>query len=333
MSFLLEQNLIENSFKHTRELVSAGKENISSQYRGQNWPDVPVPEYWRLDLPFNQIAYDYCSTGRYLFLNRVKKIPTNPSFSSVLGKATDSALLGILKSSITYFSETKVSENSIYSYLHEQKKSLLFEIDKELTKQDKYISINEFKTILSICDKIISYEISSIATRVRYHISKSQQISKDTLRQKVVPLVIEPQISAPDLGFSDLMTPDFFYPEEKAIGDFKSFKYDKNDKAYKIAIAGYALAYEYTENKDVDLGFVLHLDSLNKRHVPIFHLDVFVVNDNLRKLFIQKRNARLNMISAAIQGLLAHEPGLPKACPRSCPYITTCEPRNIDENK
>jgi len=332
LSFILQQDQLENTFSDVKEFLNQGNETISTGYRGYNWSQVPVPTHLQLELPFNQIGYDYCSTGRYLFLNKVENETATQNFSRILGKATDHALLGILKNSISYISNTRIRDLDAYSYLHNEKESLMIDIEKELIKKQEFISIKEYKQILSICEKIISYEISNIISRISYHVSKVASISSDTLRQRVIPLYIEPQISATDMGFSDLMTPDFHYPQEKAIGDFKNIKYNRTDLSYKIAMAGYALAYESTTRNNIDLGFILHLDSLNKKLIPIYHLDVFVINNAFRKNFIDKRNYLLNLVSSGQQGLVAM-PKLPPKCPKSCPYIPICNPVNIDENK
>ncbi len=244
MSFVLEQNEYENNFRSARTLIVNAKETISDEYRGYTYTQVPVPEYWKLDLPFNQISYDYCTTGKYLYLNKIKNEPVKPSYFSLFGKATDTALLGLIKSSIDYVKTTKIKDLDINSFLISRKKQLLDEIEKELIKNEEFISIKQFKEILSISEKILNHESSNLISRIGYHVSRIQSITSDTLLERALPLIIEPQISASDMGFSNLMTPDFLYSEEKAIGDFKSFKQDKHDLSYRIAMAGYALAYE-----------------------------------------------------------------------------------------
>jgi len=332
MSFIIQQDKFENKFRDVKNFIVSGKEKISPELRGDEWTDVPVPEHLQLDLAFNEIAYNYCSTGRYLYLDKIELKPNNTNFQREFGKSIDSALLEILKSSIKHMNENKTKDFDILNYLNAEKVLILEKIGKEIISKENFISIKQYKEILSISDKIISYEIANIVSGVSYQISSVPTIKNTTIQQMVMPLVIEPEISTSNMGFSNLMTPDFFYPNEKAIGDFKSFKYDKNDQAYKIAMAGYALAYEATKREEVDLGFILHLDSTDKKSSPIYHLDVFVISDNLRRLFIQKRNKLLNLISAGLQGMV-ERPKLPPVCPRSCPYLEVCKPEKIDETK
>jgi CRISPR-associated protein Cas4/Csa1 subtype I-A len=193
----------------------------------------------------------------------------------------------------------------------------------DFLKSHEKTNINEY------CKSILYFEYGLIVSRIQYEIAKTRGISKTSLISHSLPILVEDKLTVRDMGFSDTMTPDFIFTKYEAVGEFKGFKRNVADQSYRVAVTGYALAYEKSHHTKVDVGCVLFLDLEKTKETPLFELDVFVINDELRRAFLLKRNTSLEIVYKQI------EPKLATKCPRSCPFLEFCKPEsdNIDESK
>jgi len=330
VSFALHKDQLEGVFKLLKQKVNVPNgEVISDELRGYNWRDLLVPSYLQLDLPFNQIAYQYCDSGRYLYLNKVLNIKAENSMERVRGRLLDSSIMKIIKNTIDFVnSRTDPNDLKIHSFLNSQKEDGLESVQKNLDKYD-FIDYPSKTRIFRYCESLITFEISLIATRLQYYVSKTNDIQKDALISHALPIIIDDRLSVRDMGFSSKMTPDFVFTEQSVVGEFKGFKRDLSDNAYRIAVTGYAMAYEKTHRQNVDLGCVLFLNLSETKETPIYELDVFITSDEYRKAFVTKRDQLFNMINKQ------KEPGLASKCPQSCVYLKHCNPdeSRIDKSK
>ncbi|AJW71061.1 hypothetical protein NADRNF5_1375 [Nitrosopumilus adriaticus] len=207
---------------------------------------------------------------------------------------------------------------------------MLQDIKKEISKPSNKLKQKEIKEILKDCDSVLEFESNQLSSRIHYFISRNESITKSSLIQHSVPIVLNEEIKeAKAMGFADKITPDFVFHKEKAIGDMKTYQFDQKDQSYKLAITGYALAYEKQHNEDIDCGFILYCLPHKNRFTPLFELEVFPISDVLRKNFIEKRNRLAQMVYKKIK------PNLATKCPESCPYLSKCAPgkSRIDKNK
>lgn len=331
LSFAIHKNQLEQVFSNLKRKVNqpGGEEQISESLRGYKWEDLLVPSYLQLELPFNQIAYEYCDSGKYLYLHEVKGLPEIETLPRVRGRLIDSSLMELIKNTISYLKQKHNPHNlMINSFLESQKHTLLGKVGSKLDRSSFIVPSEKIK-IYRVCESIINFEISLIESRIQYHVAKTIRTDMNSLIAHSLPVLINDVLSVKDMGFSAQMTPDFVFNGDVVVGEFKGFKRDMDDKAYRIAMAGYAMAYEKSHHVDVDVSCVLFLDLENTKETPLYDLDVFVVTDEYRKLFITKRDKMLNIVYKKI------DPGLASKCPASCPYLTECNPSsgNIDNSK
>ncbi|AJW71060.1 CRISPR-associated protein Cas4 [Nitrosopumilus adriaticus] len=76
MSSVLQINQFESKFQSCRNHINGeGGEKISEQYRGYVWNDVTPEPHLSIGLPFGPVGYNYCDSGRYIYLKKVKNLP------------------------------------------------------------------------------------------------------------------------------------------------------------------------------------------------------------------------------------------------------------------
>ena len=330
MSFVLHVNQLEQIFPNLKEKVNTSQEEtISDELRGYNWKDLIVPNYHQLDLPFNQIAYQYCDSGRYLYLNQVSKIAETDNLQRARGKFLDSSIMQIIKNTVNHLKTVSNPQRlNIHSFLQSQKQDRMSK-NKTRLNALTFLTGTQRDEILKLCEKLIDFEIALITTRIQYQISRINSSDMNSIIAHALPILIDDVLSVRDMGFSPKMTPDFIFTEDTVVGEFKGFKRDINDKAYRIAVTGYALAYEKTYHKKVDVGCVLFLNLEQTNETPVYEIDAFVTSDELRKAFIVKRETMTNIVYKKI------EPNLATKCPQSCAYLNVCNPGEdkIDKSK
>jgi CRISPR-associated protein Csa1 len=124
-------------------------------------------------------------------------------------------------------------------------------------------------------------------------------MSLDSLVNSAVPVLLEHNISFPEMGFSGDMTPDFVYPQFSAVGELKT---GVQSLSHRIAVTGYALAYEKQHNQDVNFGVLLYLDVQDFK-APLYKIDAFTISDVYRRLFVEYRNDKFAYAKKEIEKL------------------------------
>lgn len=311
---------LEMIFTNTRKRVNKPDgDSISDEFRGYSWHDLIVPIELRLDLPFNMVAYKYCDSGRYLYFKKILKLPDPKNYERLRGDYLDSALLGMITDTAKYLNMMDNPQcMNIHSFLHELGSRKLRKAAKELEKE-KILTEQQKAEIFRLVRSVLEFECCMMAARIQYLVAKTRDVTISSLHNLAIPILVENRITARDMGISEKMTPDFVFAP-CVLGDFKSTKFDSNNLSYRIAVTGYALAYEKTNHADVDVGCILHLDVDRTRETPLYELDAFVIKDEYRKAFITQRNMMLSMVHAG------KDPGLASKCPSNCPFLKHCNP-------
>jgi len=124
------------------------------------------------------------------------------------------------------------------------------------------------------------------------------------------------------LGLSRKTTPDFIFPDLKAVGDMKTGR--QLEEYHLLTCAGYALAYESQEKKPIDFGMVYFFPT-HRNAVSFAQVYVFVIDDELRRRFLLLRNT-------AYTTLLADDtPAFPvdKQYCSTCKYLRACQSQGL----
>ena len=323
MSSILQIGDIEKKFEIARNKIGKKDgEKISEKYRGNKWRSVEPEPHLSQNLPFGPVAYGYCDSGRYLYIKKVlgRSDTTRNAAARIRGRIIHDNMMKFLdKARKQVETASNLKNLDMHKNLNRIKNALLLTIKKQLETDSVDPSL--ISKILDDCKKIFSYESIQISSRIHYFISRNDSITSSALIEHALPLVMNEEIrESQNMGFSEKITPDFRLSKERAIGDMKTYRTNPTDESYKIAMTGYALAYEKQYGEKIDLGFIFTCIVDTNRDTPFFDLDVFVIDDILRQNFIDQRNRMAQIVYEK------KEPPLASSCPKSCAYLRYCNP-------
>ena len=100
------------------------------------------------------------------------------------------------------------------------------------------------------------------------------------------------------IGISTGVNPDLFIEQIPAIGDIKSGP--RFEDYFRLTAAGYALAYEneHGNGYDINLG-VIYFFPTRQKDISFAHLHIFVIDDQLRQEFLNRRDDALKVLADA----------------------------------
>lgn len=111
-------------------------------------------------------------------------------------------------------------------------------------------------------------------------------------------------LAADAIGFPDLTVLDL--------------KFGPREPFHRLTTTGYALVLESLYERPVDVGCIVYARFVGGR--VVVERDFHVIGDELRQMFVEERDEKARLVAEEI------DPGLPAACPRTCPYLRTCRP-------
>lgn len=99
------------------------------------------------------------------------------------------------------------------------------------------------------------------------------------------------------LGIRSPTTPDFLIAKFGAVGDIKSANEFKD--FYYLTCTGYALAYEseHGENNEINFGLIYFFET-HTRKLSFANSYAFIIDDNLRREFLDRRNKAFKVLQA-----------------------------------
>ena len=274
MSYILYREEIDKTFEEYKK-DNSPSELISSGRRGYNWHDVSVPQYYPR-VKMSDLIY-YKVDGNQ-----------NDIFARLRGDVADKIILGTFDEFKKYVRrQTAPRSLNLFNQCGKVGKRLRQKAIQEAKERYKDLTKSQLDPLHKLAVKLARYESYLLTSLVHYKISRESAITIDGLINEIFPMEINKGIDATQMGFKDKITPDFLLTNPLAIGDLKT---GPPGNHYKIALAGYALAYEKQYRKDVDLGFILYFDAKKSLQTPNFEIDVFIVSDTLRNVIVQYYN-------------------------------------------
>jgi len=312
-------NNLENLFRPLRDQLQSKSEPLS--LRGYSWADLILPPYERLNIPFQLIVY---GSNDDLLAYLSKKIQRKKELGTTSGaseKATrqkkgnedevstndyarargllfhECVVNTLTQARKSIYRAKQVKSLDIVRSLNKNRGALLKKRSKIFAKYG--LSKTDRKRLTVLSERVVSFETLLVCAHVNYWISRSPAMSLDSLLSSAVPMLLEHNISFPEMGFSGDMTPDFVYPQFSAIGELKT---GEPSLSHRIAVTGYALAYEKQHNLDVDFGVLLYLDVQDFK-APLYKIDAFIISDVYRRLFVEHRNDKFVFAKKEIEKL------------------------------
>jgi CRISPR-associated protein Csa1 len=266
----------------------------------QDESEIPVPAQFsnlRRYLSVDEIAYGFCPTRRDLYLQRVRRERGKTTWGRIAGTLMEKYCKGIIDG---YHNESSASYGEISANIVKYDTEFERTHSGELNSLAKYVrepaeSVGQFRSHLSYAARV---ELSMLETD-RYLQEKNGEfefLRTFPLQYREEDVVIEPNSKV--IGINSPSRPDFLIPGFSMVGDLKSGK--RFDDYYRLTCAGYALAYEsqYGKAGHINFGIIYFLGT---RTEDLYggQTYLFLIDDDLRREFLDKRNQALEIIGRA----------------------------------
>ncbi len=270
-------------------------------------------------LSVGDITNIFCPSRRDIYMKRVLNIKDAKNWGRVTGLLVESCICGFTDK---YKDDTSTSRIKTYEKL--SKKVRLFMADFSRKNKKAVADLARFKTIpgedenwlLCQLDYALRHEL--VMLRATRKLSGNKSDSEVIQHMELAP-------NAKILGISSPSTPDFVIPGLSAIGDIKT-GFEFKDY-YRLAAAGYALAYENQKGagNDINLGLIYYFPT-RKKDISFAHLYIFVIDDTLRQEFLDRRDEALLVVKKAKDT----PPNVPVLVERekhcmNCKYMSECD--------
>ncbi len=292
-----------------RYLVWARRDPPSDEWRGWNWDRPPLEPPYDVVLSLHEIASQHCPTGRDLYLRRVEGLRPKPSERMLRGRVLHSVVEEVIVEAKRSLYSGKVGNGKeLYAHLMETKPVTIERIRNSLHDVSEEMREQLVKKSSTLWD-FESLQLSSNLDRV---LSERPSTGIDALVNTAIPFVVERVIDGSFLGLSESIRVDAL-AQTMVVLDLKTGKRREFQHLYTV---GYALALEAELEGPVDVGVVVYLDM--DRDFPLVWRELHVMDESLRREFIEERNRKMKIVQDE------EDPGLADKCPIDCPFYTHC---------
>jgi len=215
-------------------------------------------------------AYLYCP--RKLFLEKVLLLKEPPKESSVMGSIRHKVYDNINKNEEEIVISIKKKE-SLEKLQELYKKKYLQTLRKAIKESEnklKEININMLEAYKKL--SIFILEESSMRAANIFNFIEANNLFGDELWQRLTPKILsELSIESEELKLKGIIDQVHVYDNEYVPFELKtgSTPHDGVWQSHRIQIAAYSMLLQEKFNKDVKEGFVVYLDSKQKRHIAI----------------------------------------------------------------
>jgi len=188
-------------------------------------------------------------------------------------------------------------------------------IDKNKKDVMELLTISELNASKENMLKLWNYQAIQIVASVDLVLSKFLKIEPDSLVSKAIPISVEQKIDGSRIGLSKNLSVDAMNVPNTVVIDVKT---GKPQEFHSLTVTGYALAYEAEYKIPVNMGCIIYPQFFYNKSVPYITKEPFIINNKLRKEFIEERNKKAKIILEQI------DPGVPEVCSKACGYYNIC---------
>jgi CRISPR-associated protein Cas4/Csa1 subtype I-A len=260
----------------------------------------------------SDIIFRRCATKRDIFL-AMKNSKSAETRGRIEGKLAENYFRQLIAD---YFSDKAAKPNYKYGTLRDVVGKAVAKFDKANKK--KLEELESHKTTVGQ-DRWLQRSLHFAGM----HELASQEADIGMIdADQTHPALKEKEVHpAQELGLSLKVTPDFAFPDIRAIGDMKTGK--QLETHHLLTCAGYALAHESEfPDQPIDFGVVYFFPTQQKT-LSFAQVHTFVIDDELRKNFLDMRND----LYALMLRNVGKEPDFPphtEQCP-DCKYLEICK--------
>lgn len=316
-------SLDEQRYVQRALLPEARRQPVAEELRGWNWHQPPLKPIYSAPLGVSEVAGRYCPTGRDVFLRRVGRLAPAPSSAMVEGRLMHAVVAGL-------FVEAK---RLVYRhgagclpYLERLRRRPLPEAGggvgaEARVRADEHSGSagpggDERRALLGRMRAVRDFQARRIVERVEEVLARRPHLGPDALATLALPVHVEVALDGRFLGLSERLMADGIVFPHMLVFDLK---FGPRQEFHRLATTGYALVLESLYEAPVELGCVVYAQVVDGR--VAVERDYHLIGDELRQTFIEERDDRMRLVSEE------QDPGLPEACPASCPFLPHCHPR------
>lgn len=287
-------------------LPDARRQPVADELRGWSWSQPPVKPLYAAALDVDEVAGMDCPTGRDLFLRRVQGIQM-PVMSGLREERVLRQVVARL-----------MVEAKRLVYLHGAACLPALEGLLEqplLVPGEAGLAPEERASVPATAHALRAFEVRRLAERVASVLAQQPHAGPDTLVALALPVSVEVALDGRYLGLSERLVVDGVAFSRMLV---LHLTFGPPQPSHRLRTAGYALVLESLFDTPVDLGCVVAVRCVDGR--VALERDVHLIGDELRQEFLQARDERMRLVEEEL------DPGLPRECPSSCPYLVTCRP-------
>jgi len=309
----------EDRRKLFKGIVSRGRNmTIDESLRGWNWDKPPAePPYDTIKLGVYEVANQYCQSGRDIFVRRIDGVKGVPSKDMVRGLVYHYAVADEISIAKTHmYKQSILGAASLYEHLKaiaEERFASYMLTHGELFREALFSEADIAEVRMNL-DKLWSYEASQMAASIKGILSKQPRIGIDALVHTAIPVIVEQKIDGSVLGLSTHLSVDAF-SFDSIILDLKT---GEEKEFHKLSTTGYAMVYESIFEYPINVGCIVYVNFYNNSPVPIIKRVPHLIDESLRREFLEARDLKMKMIYDR------RDPGLPNKCYARCQYLKHC---------
>ncbi len=288
-----------------RRLLPQARENeVHPDLRGWNWAQPPLAPVYEAQLGLYEIAGQYCSTGRDVYLRRVEGLKAPPNALMVEGSVLHRVMTELILAAKRVVYIQGVGCLAALAELAQSDHGLLEGWD---------LSAGQRAELGRKLDILWNFEYHRIVARVQEVLARQPYIGPDSLVALALPVTVEQRLDGAFLGLSSHLSADAFVFSEPMMLDIKFG--DRRD-FHRLTTTGYALVMESIYEFPINIGCVVYPTFREGR--LLLERDFHLVDDELRQWFIEERDERMRMVEEEI------DPGVAGECYGECPYGRVC---------
>lgn len=302
MYFLSEE---EKRLVLRKLLPEARRNEVYPELRGWNWTDPPLAPVYEARLGLYEIAGQYCSTGRDVYLRRVLKVKAQPNRAMLEGLVLHRAVAGLILEA-----KRAIYREGVEGCL-EMLEALACPDDRVLGELASHLE--ETEGLRHKVEVLWKFEYHRVMSRVQDVLARQPYVGVDSLVALALPVTVEQKLDGRFLGLSAHLSADAFIFSEPMMMDIK---FGQRRDFHRLATTGYSLVMESIYEYPINVGCVTHVKFQGER--VLIERDFHRIDDELRSWFIEARDERMRIVEEEI------DPGLMEECYEQCQYWQVC---------
>lgn len=280
----------------------ARERGVAEELRGWRWRQPPLSPIFDTRLGVYEVAGQYCSTGRDLYLRRVLRVKALPNPAMAEGGYLHGIICRIILA----------AKRALYAAEGNSLDAVETLREPDLPPIDAGAEVEGLRQKASL---LWVHEYRQIMARVQDALARQPHVGVDSLVAQALPVIVEQRLDGSFLGLSSHLSVDAFVWSQPMVMDVK---FGRKERFHRLNTTGYAMVMESIHEYPVDLGCLVYASFRQGR--VLIEREFHVIDDELRQWFIESRDERARMVEEEI------DPGLASECDPTCPYYRACHP-------